>query len=132
MNVTTARAASFAKISRIKFNEAVADGYYACAPETVAGSTREFDELDVIGVYVFARMLDIGMIPRRAGPLACEFREMLRQRPALDSVHVTITPAGARRIIDRPPGRGTYVFSMEFNIKTIKEAIAKAYAEIPA
>jgi hypothetical protein len=78
--VRSAVAMRVVNLDRLKFNEAVANGYYTCAPITTAGSVRLFAEDDLVALYVFARLLELNVAPRRAGQLACEFKSHMRSR----------------------------------------------------
>ncbi len=70
-------ACRIAHINRDRFNEAVAAGNYGCAPAVQRGSTRIFDENDLIALFAYARMLDGGYPPKLAGRLACLVRNRL-------------------------------------------------------
>jgi hypothetical protein len=78
-------------LDRLKFNQAVSDEYYPCAPMTVAGSVRLFEEGDLVTLYVFARLLELGVLPRHAGQLACELYHALRAHEDAGSVLDRIT-----------------------------------------
>lgn len=67
-----------AQVDRIKFNEAVADNYYRCAPTTVGSAPRDFDGTDIIGMYIFGRLNESGYPARHAGNYACAIVEALR------------------------------------------------------
>jgi hypothetical protein len=75
-----------ANVDRQKFNEAVSAGHYGCAPETNRGSSRIFSEDDLVGLYVFGRLLDIGMGTRAAGSFACKFKEKTESHPEEASI----------------------------------------------
>lgn len=70
--VRSALACRIVGLDRQKFNEAVADGFYTCAPMASQGNTRIFTEEAMVPLYFFARLLEFGLPPRRAGALACE------------------------------------------------------------
>jgi hypothetical protein len=74
----SALAMRIARVDRITFNQAVSDGHYRCAPRVQAGSTRVFSEDDLIALFWFGRLLDIGLPPRIAGHLACKVHVELR------------------------------------------------------
>lgn len=84
--VRSVLAMKIAHADRQKFNEAVAGGMYPCAPETMRGSSRIFDEDDVIGLTVFSRLIDLGLTPRMAGSLACNFMSTARNAPDEDRI----------------------------------------------
>ncbi|WP_414474307.1 hypothetical protein [Microvirga sp. M2] len=86
----TALATEIAMVNRQRFNEAVAEGFYPCAPATVRGSTRLFDVNDIVTLRIYGRLLDEGMVPRAAGATACGLRTLLAQYPEAERVvHVT-------------------------------------------
>lgn len=86
MKLRSGAAMRVVNLAREKFNQAVSDGYYPCAPHTVAGSVRLFQEGDLIVLFAFARLLEIGVLPRRAGELACELFHKLRTYEAAGAV----------------------------------------------
>ncbi len=75
--VRTADALRFTRLDRVAFNDAVAKGYYPCAPKAPRGTARMFDQHDLEALFIFARSLEQGVLPRIAGPLACSIRERL-------------------------------------------------------
>lgn len=129
-----------ARLDRPKFNQAVADDYYRCAPPTVAGSVRLFQEDDLVTLYVFARLLELGVLPRRAGQLACEFKSALRDRndkPHDRVIYVRGTTDDFWTDADHYDpdhekkgkgyrGVGPIVMSVEFNVGTIRRLIDEA------
>jgi hypothetical protein len=76
--IRSALATRLVNLDRLRFNEAVALGHYSCAPATLQGQSRIFDEDDLVTLYVFARLLERGFATRAAGNLACEFRSAMR------------------------------------------------------
>lgn len=68
-------------VDPLRFNEAVAEGFYPCAPATVRGSSRIFDVNDIVCLRVYSRLLDEGMVPRAAGPISCGLRDLLHRHP---------------------------------------------------
>jgi hypothetical protein len=65
-------------LDRVKFNDAVASGTYPCAPSTISGKARIFDEDGLLPLYFFARLTEFGIPAARAGKLACEMAECAR------------------------------------------------------
>jgi hypothetical protein len=70
--IKTALACEMAELDRDRFNEAVAAGHYPCAPETRPGSSRIFSVDDCVALYIYARLIDDGIPPSRAGGMICE------------------------------------------------------------
>jgi hypothetical protein len=83
-------AARIAGIDRQRFNEAVAAGFYPCAPATLKGASRLFDEDDLIGLFIFGRLTEhpINLAPSSAGPLACELKDRARSNPDTNRVRL--------------------------------------------
>ena len=65
-------AMEIAGIDPLIFNKIVADGFYECAPEAVIGKARPFTENDLLGLIILKHLMDMGMTPRHAGPIACD------------------------------------------------------------
>lgn len=86
LKARTALATDIAMVNPMRFNEAVADGFYPCAPETVRGSTRVFDVNDIVVLRTYGRLTDEGLPPRSAGPMACGLRDLLRSHPDAERV----------------------------------------------
>ena len=86
LKAKAALASQIAMIDREKFNGAVADGFYPCAPSTVRGSTRVFDVNDIVCLRVYGKLLEEGLPPRFAGTRACGLRELLSRYPDAERV----------------------------------------------
>lgn len=84
IKVSSTVAAQIAGINKQRFNEAVAAGYYGCAPRTAPGKTRMFDVDDVLALNVYRHLTDEGVIPAKAGPMACELLNLMREFPGRD------------------------------------------------
>jgi hypothetical protein len=138
IRVRSASAMRIAEIDRLKFNEAVADGLYPCAPATKRGSVRLFNENDLVALYIFARLIDNGITPRMAGPLACEFAEEARLNPHEDRIIYVKSYGGMGTFLAGSQwnpdylkhggrtGLGQVVFALDFNVAEIRQVIAEA------
>ena len=135
-----------ARMDRQKFNEAVADGFYVCAPSAVRGTARVFDEDDLIALFYFGRLTQMNIPSRLAGHLACQVREWLSRVPE----EVRGTPAEPRisnlRSISGMgttfsgydpdhhakglayPGCGDIALSIEFNVAQVRAFIRSEIA----
>lgn len=78
-----------------KFNQAVSDGHYQCAPYTEPGATRIFDVNDMIGAVIFRNELERGVSPKFAGPFACRLRDYLRTFPDADEAICLVLSVGS-------------------------------------
>jgi len=120
-----------AMCDRQKFNEAVANNFYTCAPSTIAGKVRLFNEDDLVVLFVFARLLESGVLPRRAGQLACELKGSLRNRDNEPIKRVTYVRGTMSDVFfdtkdyksDVTYGAGPTLYSTEWHIDTIREII---------
>lgn len=74
-------ACRLAHVDRDRFNEAVARGDYPCAPPATPGRTRTFSVHDVVGLFVFGRLVERGMAAKLAGEYACEVSGYSRSIP---------------------------------------------------
>lgn len=92
-------ACRIAGIDRDRFNEAVAAGYYPCAPETERGSTRVFDETQLIILFYYARLLDWSYPPRIAGFIACQVYQALQFDPSEDEIVLTYRQKGLANVL---------------------------------
>ena len=79
--LTTAVACRVARLNRDRFNEHVAAGAFGCAPATVPGRARLFDQHDMIALWLFRELMDDGFNAQRAGAMACAVGEAARQNP---------------------------------------------------
>lgn len=85
-NFRSALAMRIAGVDRQKFNEAVAADFYPCAPKEMEGTSRVFREHELVGLWVFGWLLRAGVVPRVAGPLACEFMRQAENNPQDDRI----------------------------------------------
>ncbi|MEK4034288.1 hypothetical protein WOC76_12480 [Methylocystis sp. IM3] len=129
--VKTSIALRVAGLDRIKFNLIVHSGFYECAPETTEGSARLFEENDVVALVVFGDLLGVGILPRFAGPMACELRELLEAAPGFGGKYAfPLENDGKGAIVsegDDPtaPPR----ISITIDVKAVREHVAREIAE---
>lgn len=98
MSAFRARAKLACRIALIdpdRFNEAVAAGNFPCAPPTRAGAARIFDVEDIVVLRVYALLMEEGVTPSKAGPLACGLRDLLREHPNAERVTQVKLGAGS-------------------------------------
>ncbi|MCX2560559.1 hypothetical protein OQ252_03945 [Acetobacter farinalis] len=67
-------AAAINRTTQLAINEAISKKLYNCAPTTVPGSRRIFQELDILGLRVFFHLCDVGFNHNWAGRMACNVR----------------------------------------------------------
>jgi len=120
----------------------VAAGDYPCAPETIAGRGRLFEENDIIALYVCACELRKKEVrPSTAGQIACQVRTVLHERPEANVIAVSRDFVSSRVFIARPPeGDGNLapfeitdhpdVLSItSYNIARVRELVQLGIAE---
>ncbi len=88
--ITTIAACRIANVDRQRFNEYVAGGDYQCAPPTIAGRARRFDENDTIALWVFGKLIYGGMKPLSAGFLACQLLDNIKTQPDQDVLTLAV------------------------------------------
>lgn len=76
-NVRAATACKIVGLHPAQLNTGVANGNYRCAPQTTPGSVRVFDEVAMLPLYFFARLLDCGIAAPWAGSVACDLAEQV-------------------------------------------------------
>lgn len=54
------------------FQDAIGRHLYPCAPATIAGAARTFDIDNLVVLYLYARLLGMGLTREGAGRAACE------------------------------------------------------------
>ena len=86
--LTTVAACRVARIDRQRFNEYVSVGDFGCAPTTVSGRTRLFEEADLITLFIFAREIEKGLKPLIAGFIACAVGDEVRRHPDHNKVSI--------------------------------------------
>lgn len=74
-------ACEVAKVHPDRLNEAIARGDFPCAPMTVAGGRRNFDENDFVLLALYGAMTARGVPPRIAGKVACRALAPLENSP---------------------------------------------------
>lgn len=144
VHARTSLAMRIAGIDRIKFNEIVNDGFYPCAPTALRGSTRTFTAGQLLGLYVLGRLLDIGLRPRDAGKLACDFQREATL-PANKDVERVVYIRGRSGLgqilvgdefdpdLERKGkgirGMNPMILTLEFQVGNIRRLIAEAIEE---
>lgn len=107
LTATTKLAARIAMVEPDRLNEAIAAGFYPCAPSTSAGRARQFDLNDIIALRIYGRLIDDGVVPRKAGHIACGLRDFLQVHPDADQCY------------HLQPSIGSSLWTHEFDTKNI-------------
>lgn len=117
---------------RKKLNQAITDGFYKCAPETTGVEPRSFKHDDLCALFVFGKLLEIGMPPRLAGPWACSYLRMIQAEPKAVSIHIGVDLTGKQTVIlnrDKDWRPQNLVVHIEFPTKAINEYITARTVE---
>lgn len=93
--LTTALACKVARLDRDRFNEAVAAGYFDCAPKTVAGRARIFYPEDMIALYLYRELMEDGYAREKAGRIACAVSTCARLNPDAKAISYVETYFGS-------------------------------------
>lgn len=59
------------------------------------GATRVFDVNDIVTLWVYGKLLDEGVVPRRAGSVACGLRTLLSEHPEANRVVYVVNSHGS-------------------------------------
>jgi hypothetical protein len=105
----------------------IATGSYPCLPGVDPGSSRKFDETDLLALYVYGRLLAFGFDVRRAGEYACRVHSALRSDTCATSVSIALTPNGGKRVVvgydaTSPAGLPEKI---EFNVVAIRQFLSE-------
>jgi hypothetical protein len=131
-------ACRIADIDRDRFNEAVAAGNYNCAPPVQRGSTRVFDEDDLIALFAYGRMLEDGYPPKLAGRLACLVRGCLGDANAEEDIIVLFRTstgmlrawAGSHQKTPRGKFAGSpVIWRLSFDVANIRKFVRREAEE---
>jgi len=106
MYLTTTAACNVVRMRRDRFNEAVASGFYECAPPTVPGRARIFSPDDMVPLWIYRDQTDAGVSKEAAGYVACQVGIAARENPTDGCIAFVRTNAGgngfACRVEDLP------------------------------
>jgi hypothetical protein len=100
----------------------IAIGGYPCLPGNAPGSSRTFDETDLLALYIYGRLLAFGFDVLRAGKYASRVHDALRANADATSVAIVLTPHGDKRVVvdleSHAPERSEKI---EFDISAIQK-----------
>lgn len=132
-------------LEQMRFNEIVNAGYYDCAPPTVRGKVRTFAETDLIGLYVFARLMESGMAIQNAGSVACRMITFLAEFASVHRKHYDeprlvyivghvgsafVSEREFKKLANPQPGVGAFLYTTHFEIATIRKLVNDAVDEL--
>lgn len=111
-----------ADVSYDDFILTIAIGGYPCLPGTAPGSSRTFDETDLLALYVYGRLLTFGFDVLRAGEYASRVHCALKANADATSVAIVLTSHGGKRVTveleSHAPARSEKI---EFDVSAIRK-----------
>jgi hypothetical protein len=117
-----ADACSTADVSYDDLILTIAIGGYPCLPGTAPGSSRTFDETDLLALYVYGRLHALGLNVLRAGEFAARVHDALRANADTPSVAIVATSHGGKRVVvDLELQAPTRSEKIEFDISEIQK-----------
>lgn len=93
--VSVAVAAIILRDTQARLGDIISKEIYPCAPQTTAGKRRMFDEVDILGLRVFAHLAGSNTCSnqREAGQMACSVVQWMRSpMPKGSSLHRVLFP----------------------------------------
>ena len=123
-DLAIATACRAAEVDYDDFTLTVAAGSYPCLPVGVGGTTRCFDEADLLTLYIYGRLLSFGFGPLRAGEYACRMHAAIKANANARLVSIALTRNGGKRVVvDVAASSAPAAFpgKLEFDIAAIRE-----------
>jgi len=123
-DLVIAAACRAAEVDYDDFTLTVAAGSYPCLPVGIGGTTRCFDEADLLTLYIYGRLLSFGFGPLRAGEYACRMHAGIKANANARLVSIALTRNGGKRVVvDVAASAPTAAFAgkLEFDIAAIRE-----------
>jgi hypothetical protein len=127
-------ACQIANLDRSQLNEAIARGFYDCAPPTAKGSVRYFGLYDMVILTVFGQLIRLGLSLKDASRLvSLLYGNAHTKGETLGTFLVTIPDLGSPQFekIDRngpipaTSGRGKVRFALFIDLDTIRADIVE-------
>lgn len=88
-------ACNIAGLERYRLNEYISNKTYPCAPFTGPGRPRIFVEHDLIGLWIFAQLIECHKYKAKdAGQVACEVVKVLRMHPEENEIIIHASVGG--------------------------------------
>ena len=117
-----ADACSTADVCYDDFVLTIAAGGYPCLPGMAPGSSRTFDETDLLALYVYGRLVAFGIGSLRAGEYAGQVHNALRANANAKSVTIVLTSYGGKRVlVEFEPHAPAQSEKIEFDISAIRK-----------
>jgi hypothetical protein len=123
-DLAIATACRAADVDYDDFTLTVAAGSYPCLPLAAGGTSRCFDETDLLTLYIYGRLLSFGFGALRAGEYACRMHAALKANAHARFVSIALTKSGGKRVlVDVAASSAPAMFpgKLEFDIPAIRE-----------
>jgi hypothetical protein len=92
-------ACRIAQVPYEDFVSTVRAGSYPCLPGAAPGSSRRFDDTDLLALYIYGRLLAFGFGALRAGEYACRAHAVLKSHAQAKSISIALTADGGKRVV---------------------------------
>ncbi|MEQ8292691.1 MAG: hypothetical protein RIA08_10835 [Roseovarius sp.] len=136
----TKAACRIADVNPLRLNEAIYAGNYPCAPETKSGSARVFEEVDLMGLSLWGKLMKDPDIHRATvGDIVCSFLSYLKMdhMEEIERLDFPKNPFGFMNPAKaEQPISFTYAvekrhafYAMSFDVKAIREEVRARIAE---
>ena len=123
-DLAIATACRAADVDYDDFTLMVAAGSYPCLPLAAGGTSRCFDETDLLTLYIYGRLISFGFGALRAGEYACRMHAALKANAQARFVCIALTNNGGKRVVvDVAASSAPAVFpgKLEFDIPAVRE-----------
>ncbi|KWV54235.1 hypothetical protein AS156_00395 [Bradyrhizobium macuxiense] len=125
-DLAIAEACKVAQVPYEDFISTVMAGSYPCLPGAAPGSSRRFDETDLLALYIYGRLRAFGFGALRAGEYACRAHAVLTAQPQARSVSIALTPDGGKRVVveqaSLPSAAAMLAEQIQFDIGAIRQS----------
>lgn len=122
-DLAIAAACRAAEVDYDDFTLMVAAGSYPCLPPAVGGTSRCFDETDLLTLYIYGRLLAFGFGALRAGEYACRMHTAIKANANARFVSIALTSNGGKRVVVEAAAPAAVPGKLEFDIPAIREAL---------
>lgn len=125
-----AEACKTAQVPYEDFVSTVMAGSYPCLPGVAPGSSRRFDDTDLLALYIYGRLLAFGFGALRAGEYACRAHAVLKSQAQAKSVSIALTADGGKRVVvehesSQPPAT-KLPEKIQFDIGAIRQLLQRS------
>jgi hypothetical protein len=125
-----AEACRTAQVPYEDFVSTVMAGSYPCLPGVAPGSSRRFEDTDLVALYIYGRLLAFGFGALRAGEYACRAHAVLKSQAQARLISIALTADGGKRVVveQEPPLPPAAMLpeKIQFDIGTIRQLLQRS------